>query len=217
MPSSGEGTSSRIYGDKEYLQEMLTALALEEAKSTLSANEIQRLTDYAKNSVATTVPATDNEKNSIEVLNKLGADSRQLYGITVPMAELLTGLNGTVETSVISQDLDDKLGGESRAAKWGLDNIHILYSGYKEMARRSPGDGYTLLDVDLNKGCGAKTAYIYLHHSYRQTNNPIVAVAVIEGKNANAPPGWTKIDVDLNKDAGGASFRSPYVCQPINS
>ena len=74
---------------------------------------------------------------------------------------------------------------------------------------RQVAPGYQLLDVDLNKGCGRKSAYVYMSYSTVAGGAPITDLMVIEGKNAPPPPGWGKIDSDLNSDAGGAYL---YLC-----
>jgi len=126
----------------------------------------------------------EEENDIVEVLDKLGDDSRQL-------------LESVGESHAL-------------ALKWGLDDIFIRADKNKGWAQQSAGKGFTLIDVDLNKGCGAKTHYIYAQVAYRQTSNPIVDLYVIEGNDASALPGWTKINVDLNKGAGGAFLYLVY-------
>ncbi len=83
------------------------------------------------------------------------------------------------------------------------------------------GQGYTVIDYDLNKGCGATTHYIYM--GYKTTENPTDAITGIFFRIGSNPPASATFDkvtayllggshepnpgenthVDLNVDAGG--------------
>ncbi|MGL4595148.1 MAG: hypothetical protein ACRC2T_02690 [Thermoguttaceae bacterium] len=75
------------------------------------------------------------------------------------------------------------------------------------------GDGYELLDVDLNKGMGGKTDFIYLFYKRSWNGKPITGLYIIDSKNDKPRDGFTKIDVDLNKGAGADYL---YLCYTKN-
>ncbi|MDR0327906.1 MAG: hypothetical protein LBI05_06385 [Planctomycetaceae bacterium] len=69
---------ARVNGDKEAFKETLDALKMDAVKETLTETEIQRLTDYMKSSESAAIPATKEEKDFTDVLDKLGGDSRDM-------------------------------------------------------------------------------------------------------------------------------------------
>src|SRR5687768_15748724 len=71
--------------------------------------------------------------------------------------------------------------------------------------------GWEKVNLDLNKGAGGKFIYLLVQHG---TGTPVVNLAVVNGKNAAAPPGYTKINVDLNAGAGGDFL---YLCYQKSS
>ncbi len=94
-------------------------------------------------------------------------------------------------------------------AQGAITGIEIRSSGNQAWARQVK-PGFQLVDVDLNKGCGSKTNYIYLSFTRNPgVGGPITGLHVVEGNNAPPPPGWGRIDTDLNHQAGGAYL---YLC-----
>ena len=93
--------------------------------------------------------------------------------------------------------------------------------------------GFTIIDKDLNAGCGSLTHYIYM--GYKTTTNPADAITGIYIREGNDPPNSATFDgvtayllggstednpaenkpVDLNIDAGGATLHV-YVSRNTN-
>lgn len=91
--------------------------------------------------------------------------------------------------------------------------IFLRSSGNQTWARQT-SPGYRLLDVDLNKGCGSKTNYIYMSYTRdKAMGAPITGITVVEGSTP-PPPGYRKDNVDLNQGAGGAYLYVCYTRQP---
>ena len=115
-----------------------------------------------------------------------------------------------------------------------ISKIAVAY-GAKESTPKDilTNNGFTVIDYDLNKGCGSTTHYIYM--GYKTSTNPddaITGIFIRDGKN---PPNYDYFDssvayllggdtesnpaenkpVDLNIDAGGATLHV-YVCREQN-
>ena len=72
-------------------------------------------------------------------------------------------------------------------------------------------EGYTRIDVDLNKGTRGDHIYLYVKKGTDKAN-AINGLEVVSGltKNVSAPGGYEKIPVDLNAHAGGKYI---YLCK----
>lgn len=112
---------------------------------------------------------------------------------------IMLGFLGMISTACSAQD--------------AICAINLRSSPNQAWARQvSPG--YQLVDVDLNKGCGSKTNYIYMSFTRnRSMGGPITGITVVEGATP-PPPGYVKDNVDLNHKAGGAYLYLCYTRQP---
>ena len=103
-----------------------------------------------------------------------------------------------------------------------ISKIAVAY-GEKESTPKDilNKEGFTIIDYDLNKGCGATSHYIYM--GYKTTTNPANAITGIFFRTGNNPPNYDTFDgvtayllggsdetnpgedkaVDLNAKAGG--------------
>ena len=110
-----------------------------------------------------------------------------------------------------------------------ISKIAVAY-GAKESTPKDilTSNGFTVIDYDLNKGCGSTTHYIYM--GYKTTQNPSEAITGIFFRTGGNPPASATFDgvtayllggsgesnpgentyVDLNADAGG-SYIYTYV------
>ena len=110
-----------------------------------------------------------------------------------------------------------------------ISKIAVAY-GAKESTPKDilTNNGFTVIDYDLNKGCGSTSHYIYM--GYKTTQNPSEAITGIFFRTGENPPASATFDgvtayllggsgesnpgentyVDLNKDAGG-SYIYTYV------
>ena len=110
-----------------------------------------------------------------------------------------------------------------------ISKIAVAY-GAKESTPKDilTSNGFTVIDYDLNKGCGITTHYIYM--GYKTTQNPSEAITGIFFRTGGNPPASATFDgvtayllggsgesnpgentyVDLNEDAGG-SYIYTYV------
>ena len=110
-----------------------------------------------------------------------------------------------------------------------ISKIAVAY-GAKESTPKDilKDNGFTVIDYDLNKGCGSTTHYIYM--GYKTTQNPSEAITGIFFRTGENPPASATFDgvtayllggngesnpgentyVDLNADAGG-SYIYTYV------
>ena len=105
--------------------------------------------------------------------------------------------------------------------QWGLSGVVIKHAAVvfgiftiKSQATSSPGPGWKMIDVDLNKGAGGD--YIYMHVLYGWTTTPItdLGVAYVENGRMNYPAlSWYElINVNLNRNAGGSML---YLCTSL--
>jgi hypothetical protein len=72
-------------------------------------------------------------------------------------------------------------------------------------------DGFTKIDVDLNKGAGGN--FIWLCYK-KGVGAPVTGLFVTAGNTGPAPEGYVSTNVDLNRDAGGDTIILWYTKDP---
>src|SRR5262249_1263305 len=118
------------------------------------------------------------------------------------------------------QELNERAGGEYIYLCYHKDLVNILrpeaspqciseFTFVKGDA--DAPDGYTKVDVDLNRGAGGDYIYLCYKKAPYKVEDAIKDISIISGESAEISPphGFTKIPQDLNEKAGGKYI---YLC-----
>jgi hypothetical protein len=153
---------------------------------------------------------------NVESDNQIEIEEIESVDLVLPITDLYIayGRNAVAPAgyTMISADLNRDAGGS---------DIHLWYT--RDQSKGSPVTSITIGintgnnvpvnyapvpnnisngQSDLNKGAGG--ADIFMFYSRNQGyGNPIVAIDILIGKNAQAPALWEKLNEDLNSGAGG--------------
>ena len=172
----------------------------------------KRVASPVNNAKIDVVPATvtEEEKRSIEALEKLAGESRAAkWGLV----EIFIRSDKNAQWAKQSPGPDYRLIDVDLNKGAGGDFIY-LHAAYGQISRpitdvmiiegdKAPAPpGWEKINKDLNRGAGG--AFLYL--AYRRDPNgiPITGLHVLEGNNPQVPPGWRILPTDLNKGAKGA-------------
>ena len=131
-------------------------------------------------------------------------------------------LNGGNAMKAQSYNNDDSKSSSRAVTPTYISKIAVAYGDEASTPKNILNNqGFTIIDYDLNKGCGSTSHYIYM--GYKTTTNPAEAITGIFFRKGNNPPNYDTFDgvtayllgesnetnpgedkaVDLNVDAGG--------------
>ena len=131
-------------------------------------------------------------------------------------------LNGGNAMKAQSYNNDDSKSSSRAITPTYISKIAVAYGDEASTPKNILNNqGFTIIDYDLNKGCGSTSHYIYM--GYKTTTNPAEAITGIFFRKGNNPPNYDTFDgvtayllgesnetnpgedkaVDLNVDAGG--------------
>ena len=88
-----------------------------------------------------------------------------------------------------------------------------IQASINEQIAKQPISGFYRVDMDLNRGMGSGTDYIYLFYRRSWNERPITGLEIIVGERTNPSAGFDKINVNLNK---GTNADRIYLCYTRN-
>ena len=102
-------------------------------------------------------------------------------------------LNGGNAMKAQSYNNDDSKSSSRAITPTYISKIAVAYGDEASTPKNILNNqGFTIIDYDLNKGCGSTSHYIYM--GYKTTTNPAEAITGIFFRKGNNPPNYDTFD-----------------------